>query len=165
MRGASTHRSGGKRLRQIEAGRKRREKRKFVLYSVAIAALVALGFAGLGRPESTSPAFDAPSPVEAIEEYADAWNRVDLDHLAVFAGEEYREKRRRSLASAMRKYEWGSDLPMIETYDYDESHVHVTPAYVTFETEGGPLKATFSWDGDEWLVRAMDFRGVKHWRP
>ena len=165
LRGRAPSRSGGARTRAIHERHQKKQRRKLIVTSSAFGALTLLGLVGIfvsegsGDTEGSEPAI----PTETIDAFVDAWNRADIDALAELAPADGREKRRRNLAKAMRRYGWEEQLPPILGFTHESTRKDRLK--VTFNTEGGDLKVNFTCEDEVWTTSTMDFRGVKEWRP
>jgi len=159
MRGRPSKRSAGRRARALEARDVTRRRRGTVAIFAGFALLTAVGFGGIFYSESKR----RPEPTQAIEAFVEAWNRADLDALARQAPRDAQGTRAAKLARIGERYGWGERLPAISGHDLEEPrHDRLK---VRFVTEGGPLEVDFLWDDGRWAADAMDFRGVKDWRP
>ncbi len=165
MRGEHLKHAGGAKdghsiardTRQREKARSRKERRRLVLIGIGLIIVVAVGLVGLGFV--TAP----PSPDQTLELFAEAWNQEDVEALATFGKQEDEADWKRRILRAQERYEWGSALPRIESYEISDSTENASR--VGFGTEGGMVRVRFSLEDDQWVMTSIDFRGVKHWRP
>ena len=145
--------------RRIREDARRASKKLWIRIGVASATVFIALVSFAAYKISTAP----PSPEAAIARFQKAWNAEDLNSVIAEATDSHEASLGRSLQKMVKRYEWGDQLPHLDSSGWKERGPG--KARAKYEGEAGVLVILLEFEQGRWGFIAIDARDVKTWRP